>query len=132
KTMIRILLTSLLVFSSFACGKKEPVADSELIGTWRGSVLIVDVEFIFTKDSYQQRTFSFNNVMIGGTKGSMTVEGPVIRVHQTQEYRYDNDTRKGAWFDKEANYTISYKISGNNISLHPSTSSETMELSKEQ
>ncbi len=143
----RTLFFAGLVFVSLSwisCGKRppeDPETSSEtaeapepeggIYGTWKGSVLIVDVEFKFRRDSYIQRTFSFNNIQIGGTKGSMKVEDALLRIHQTHEFQYDNDTRTGKWVPKPADYTIAYEIKGKSVTLHPSTSKETMELSRD-
>jgi len=126
--LIAVIL-SVSAFLTFSCKKSQTSPD--LIGKWSGTVLIVGVEFTFTADTYTQRTTSFNDIMIGGTKGTISTKGNTIYVHQTDKYYFDNNTNTGAWKAEETDYTIEYKIAGDQITLKPSTSSDSMVLSRE-
>lgn len=121
----------LVVFALlFSVGCKKSSGKTGLYGSWHGTVLIVDVEFDFAEDSYVQRTYSFNRVMVGGTKGPITVKGNVISVDQKYKYFFDNETNRGEWKESPAQYTIDYKIEGDTITLHPSTSEDSMVLTR--
>ena len=84
--LIAVIL-SVSAFLTFSCKKSQTSPD--LIGKWSGTVLIVGVEFTFTADTYTQRTTSFNDIMIGGTKGTISTKGNTIYVHQTDKYYFD-------------------------------------------
>lgn len=125
KLSFMILLCLLVVV-----GCKKHSKKTGLYGSWHGTVLIVDVEFDFSQDSYEQRTYSFNRVMVGGTKGKISVKGNVISVEQKYKFFFDNETNVGEWKDSPATYTIDYKIEGDQITLHPSTSEDSMVLKR--
>jgi hypothetical protein len=100
-------------------------------GTWRGEVLIVSVEYTFTKDTYECSTYSFNNVLVGGFKGRLSVHGKTMSIDEKQKYVYDNATATGAWVPSESSYTMTYSIKGKQITLQPSTSTESFTLERQ-
>jgi hypothetical protein len=125
KKVIYILLLTILTCVS--CSLKS----NDYTGTWKGNVFIVFIEYTFTKDTFVQHTYSFNDVLVGGSSGSMTVENGLMKMTEERRYMYDSNKNTGQWGKSNDQYTMKYSISGKTITLQPDTSKESMQLVKE-
>lgn len=125
KKLVYVLILSALM--SIGCSSKG----TEYIGKWKGEVLIVFIDYTFTKDTFVQRTYSFNDVLVGGSSGTMTVENGVMKITEEQRYNYNSNKNTGQWEKSTDQYIMKYSISGNTITLQPETSKESMQLVKE-
>jgi hypothetical protein len=102
---------------------------STLVGHWDCDIIGgMYAEFDFDNDgNYEQRTYSFNNVKIGGHKGHFKIGKDRLVLFQEQEYALDNDTRKGSWYPQidivqlgmniKDNDSVTLTISGFNLRL---------------
>jgi hypothetical protein len=127
--MKKNLLVLAICFSVFcSCKSKE----ADYMGSWKGDVLIVYVEYVFQKDSFISATYSLNNVMIGGSKGKMTVKDGVMQINEEERYNYNSDTNKGRWDKNSDKYAIEYKVSGDSLTLKPETSKESITLDRQK
>lgn len=121
KNRVRVFWTTItalcLVFALF-CGPKP-----DYVGTWEGEVLIVDVEYRFTMDKFESRTYSLNKVMIHSAKGDiLSVKDGRMEVLEKEKYVFNSSDNTGKWAASDSKYSITYKITGNKIQLQPSSS----------
>jgi hypothetical protein len=125
KNFVFVLVLSAL--TCIGCASKG----TEYVGTWKGDVLVVFTEYTFTKDTFVQRSYSFNNVLVGGASGTMSVENGVMKITEDQRYNYNPEKNNGTWGNSVDQYIMKYSVSGNTITLQPETSKESMKLVKQ-
>ena len=107
------ILLSLLLLASCSSLKFNNEPQPVYVNRWCGTVLIVNVFYEFSSSgTYLQGTFSTNNVQIGGTRGlwKRTENENVIRLHQFDEYVFDNDTLKGEWVSRPKIYDVGVNV----------------------
>lgn len=78
---------------------------------------MVQVEYTFSGGMYMQKTYSLNFIQVGGTSGRYEVRGDTLYMTQNREYRFDNSTNRGAWFESSLNYSIQYRIRESQITF---------------
>ena len=123
-----IVLLCLSVFG-ISCSS---ASEKPWIGTWRGTVIFVNVEYTFTENTFEMKTTSANDVVVAAAKGPIKVEGGVMYINETDRYYFDSATNTGAWtVSGEKPYTASIKIDGGQMTFQPETSKIALELTKQ-
>ena len=110
-------LLLLLLLTSCATLKKIYGPQPEYINKWCGTVLIVNVFYEFNENgTYLEGTFAVNNVQVGGTRGLWKAESEdIVKLHQLDEYEFDNDTLKGQGVRRPKIYDIGVKVADGKI-----------------
>ncbi len=125
-----VILAFVITVSFFmvSCGQ---TGQNPWIGTWHGSIIFVNVEYIFSVDGMEMKTLSANNVLIASAKARIRVEPGVMHITETERYVFDQDKGTGAWSPSNDSYDASFKIEGGQMKFQPSTSSISLELTKQ-
>jgi hypothetical protein len=120
------LCLSVLGISCSSAGEKT------WTGTWRGTVIFVNVEYVFTENTFEMKTISANDVVVAAAKGPIKVEGDTMYITETDRYYFDNATNTGVWKPSaEKPYKVAIKINGGQMTFQPETSQIALELTKQ-
>ena len=114
---MKYLLPFILILSTCSIATlKKP--QPEFAGRWCGQVLVMDVEYIFTSESYVEIT-TYSGSQVGGTKGRIiSYDSKIMTIEQTDEFGY------GSWKASPKKYTMEYFPENDSLGLSPSYASD--------
>lgn len=106
-------------------------SNSELVGKWRGTVVIVNVEYELNEDnSFVVSSYSSNNVLIGGGKGQYQLEDDTIIFTYNKFYEYNSKLKEGLWIDDNRVLSFDFKIEDGKLLLTEVNENFTIILNK--
>jgi len=127
RTCIAALSWALVCIAAFASCN----AEKGWIGTWRGSLLVANVEYTFTADTMSMTTTAANGVVIGAARGTIEIKDDAMIVRETERYSFDDKTNTGSWHSSGDSYKAFFKLNGSQMGFRPETSAIGLELTKQ-
>lgn len=127
KKIIFLSLILISLFSIVSCNNNK----GDYVGTWRGTVIVVNVEYEFKSNgNFVVSSFSSNDILVGGGKGKYSVDGETIILDYEKAYSYNSDDQTGEWINSNQKIEFEFKVENNELSLYEKTQNFTIELAR--
>lgn len=124
KSFAVVLVLFMVLFFS-ACGA------GDLDGEYSGSAYFVNLKYTFKGSNFTAETRTLSDIMIGGGKGTYTLEDGRLSLSYRLKYVFDNNTNSGEWFDDDKTIQASYRVAEDTIVLTTESSGLEVPLKKE-
>lgn len=122
----KISLLLLFLFAMTSCSQKI-----DIIGKWRGTAILLEVEYIFNSDySFTQVSYSANGVIVGGGTGTYESLDDEIYLTYEKSYNYNTTLQQGSWIDVSKTITFNFANVGEELHLITRDKKVTIKLKK--
>ncbi|MFP4492058.1 MAG: hypothetical protein ACLFNZ_11325 [Spirochaetaceae bacterium] len=102
----------------------------DYVGTWESEDEDGSIEVEFEEESYVIKGYDSGGTLYGGEKGSLKADEDNNTMTLTASHKWDYD--KEEWVESEDDsYTVSYKVSGDTLTLTFPDAEEPMEFKKQ-